>query len=92
MRKTITRAKIGQIVSDSLGELFTNDLSLLEDDASERSITHKLAEYLQKRIPDMHIDCEYNRNAALGEGAPKTLHILKTKLIDLQSDELRADD
>lgn len=74
-------------------ELFARDLCLLEDDVSERSITHKLAEYLQNRIPNLHVDCEYNRNAALGEGAPKTLHILKTRLIeDLQSNYLEADD
>ena len=34
---------------------------LLEADANERSITHKLAEYLQGVFPEWNVDCEYNR-------------------------------
>ena len=32
----------------------------LNNDASERSIVHRLAMYLQKLFPDYHVDCEYN--------------------------------
>ncbi len=42
--------------------------ALLDVDASERSITHKLAEALQEVfevLPDMHVDCEYNRHGPL---------------------------
>lgn len=46
----------------SVNYLFKNDLFLLKNDASERSITHKLAEYLQKEFPEWHVDCEYNRD------------------------------
>lgn len=28
---------------------------------NERSIAHKLAEYIQEQFPEWHVDCEYNR-------------------------------
>ena len=40
--------------------LFRNDLFLLQAHASERSIAHKLGEYLQILFPDWNVDCEYN--------------------------------
>ena len=40
--------------------LFSNDNWLLEQDLSERSISHKLAEYLQPLFLDYNVDCEYN--------------------------------
>ncbi|MBI3841566.1 MAG: hypothetical protein HY295_00180 [Thaumarchaeota archaeon] len=42
--------------------LLKQDLFLLKNDAQERSITHKFAEYLQQEFSDWHVDCEYNRN------------------------------
>lgn len=42
--------------------LVEHDQTLLELDVNERSITHKLAEYLQTRFPEWNVDCEYNRN------------------------------
>jgi len=42
--------------------LLAVDRQLLEFDANERSITHKLAEHLQVEFPDWHVDCEYNRH------------------------------
>jgi hypothetical protein len=41
--------------------LYKNDLLLIENNVSERSISHKLAEYLQDEFPDWNVDCEYNR-------------------------------
>ncbi|MHA1749061.1 MAG: hypothetical protein ACTSYF_10535 [Promethearchaeota archaeon] len=35
---------------------------MLENDVSERAITHKLAEYIQEQFPDWNVDCEYNRD------------------------------
>lgn len=40
----------------------TRDAYLLYIDANERSLTHKLAEYLQIIFPDWNVDCEYNRD------------------------------
>jgi hypothetical protein len=37
------------------------DHELLTLDASERSVTHKLAEHLQREFPAWNVDCEYNR-------------------------------
>ena len=45
----------------SLGVLLKNDYFLLEKGVNERTITHKLAEYLQIQFPDWNVDCEYNR-------------------------------
>ena len=48
--------------------------------ANERSITHKLAEHLQREFPEWHVDCEYNR---LGRD---------TKRLQLDVGELKPDD
>lgn len=45
--------------------LLRNDIALLELNANERSITHKLAEYLQSEFQEWHVDCEYNRKGKL---------------------------
>lgn len=49
--------------------LIKNDFYLLEVWINERTLTHRLAVYLEKLFPDYHVDCEYNRNWAL----PKTI-------------------
>jgi hypothetical protein len=46
----------------ALGQLFANDGILFELDVNERTLTHKLAEYLQQAFPEYNVDCEYNRN------------------------------
>lgn len=57
----------------ALDQLFKNDAFLLqsgvnevgdemERGAHERSVAHKLAEYLQEQFPQWHVDCEYNRH------------------------------
>lgn len=45
----------------ALGILKKNDSFLLKEDVHERSVAHKLAEYLQYQFPDWNVDCEYNR-------------------------------
>lgn len=45
----------------ALGVLQKNDSFLLKEGVHERSIAHKLAEYLQQQFPDWNVDCEYNR-------------------------------
>jgi hypothetical protein len=44
----------------ALNALFSNDLFLLERSISERSISYKLAEYLQPLFIGYNVDCEYN--------------------------------
>jgi hypothetical protein len=59
-----------------------NDSYLLEVNANERSMTHKLAEYLQIVFPEYHLDCEYNRNGI----EPKRISQFK-KQIQSDNDE-----
>ncbi|NPT58677.1 hypothetical protein [Paraburkholderia elongata] len=42
--------------------LCATDQHLLQVDASERSISHRLAVHLTSQFPDFDVDCEYNRN------------------------------
>jgi hypothetical protein len=53
---------VGDVVISALTDLLNQDSYLLMVDANERSITHRLAMYLQSRLPDLHVDCEYNRD------------------------------
>lgn len=47
--------------------LYQNDGFLLEINAHEIAITHKLAEYVQQKFPNYHVDCEYNREGDTDE-------------------------
>lgn len=42
--------------------LIIDDKHLLDVDASERSLVHRLAQYLQSEFNDWNVDCEYNRD------------------------------
>ena len=62
------------VVSDALTDLYKKDLFLITQDVNERSISHKLACYLEEKISliesGWNIDCEYNRvgTSSLEEG------------------------
>jgi hypothetical protein len=56
-----TAEEVGRRVATCVGILFKADSDLLENEVNERSISHKLAEYLQPHFPDWNVDCEYNR-------------------------------
>lgn len=49
-------------IERALKALFERDSFLLQSDANERSITHRLAMYLQSEFPLWDVDCEYNRD------------------------------
>lgn len=59
------------LVWKALRTLTTRDDFLLEHDASERSITHRLGVYLGDQFPQYDVDCEYNRRGK--DGAPKRI-------------------
>jgi len=61
MRKC-SELEVKEKVEIALSMLLKNDAFLLEHDVNERSISHKLAEYLQQLFSDYHVDCEYNKN------------------------------
>jgi len=52
----------------ALDQLLAVDLSLVVQDPSERSLTHRLAIHLQPYFPGWDVDCEYNR---VDGGLPK---------------------
>lgn len=54
--------KLKPKVEKAIESLLKNDLFLLEIKAHERSVAHKLAEYLQQEFSEYHVDCEYNRD------------------------------
>ena len=53
--------------------LFENDRFLFEVECHERTISHKLAEYLQIVFPEWNVDCEYNRM----EFDSKRMHVIE---------------
>ena len=56
-----TKDELERIVKISLKKLRSLDKKLLEIKVNERTITHKLAVYLQQNFPEFNVDCEYNR-------------------------------
>ena len=84
--------KIEQIeakVLESIEQLYTYDFSLIKNNLNERTITHKLAEYLQKRFAEYNVDCEYNRDVTQSENHAKTIDIekaLRDELNNCKSD------
>ena len=57
-----TKDELDRIVKLSLKKLRSLDKKLLEIKVNERTITHKLAVYLQQNFPEFNVDCEYNRD------------------------------
>jgi hypothetical protein len=49
-------------VDEAIDRLLKNDDYLLQIDANERAISHRLGLYLQLLFEEWHVDCEYNRN------------------------------
>lgn len=58
-------------VSRAAERLVREDLDLLVLDANERTLTHRLAVYLEAEFEGWHVDCEYNRD----RHDPKVLHL-----------------
>jgi hypothetical protein len=65
----VTQQLVYDTIHSALRVLFSEDLPLLQDDANERSISHRLAIYVETEVETrdgweagLHVDCEYNRN------------------------------
>lgn len=58
----MTQADIESRLQRAIRTLLRKDRLLLKLDANERSITHKLAQYIQRAFPGWQVDCEYNRD------------------------------
>lgn len=57
-----SKKEVRSKVDASLDLLLKYDSYLLENDVNERSISHKLAVYLEEKFRDWNVDCEYNRH------------------------------
>jgi hypothetical protein len=55
----------------ALQECYAREAFLLERDLGERTLTHRLAVYLEKQYPGWDVDCDYNR---LGERTLRLPH------------------
>ena len=49
-----------ETLDQALQTLIEQDRSLLKRGANERAISFRLALHLQMRLPEWHVDCEYN--------------------------------
>jgi len=76
-----TPSEIIRKVDISIGKVLENDQFLLEIGVHERTVAHKLAEYLQLQFQYWHVDCEYNRDK----------HDVK-KIIDLHNECKKSGD
>ena len=56
------RETVRLALSNALNELVKRDSYLLTTNINERSISHRLAVYLESQFPNWDVDCEYNRN------------------------------
>jgi hypothetical protein len=55
------KPEVSARVKSAIEELFDKDDLLLELDVNERSISHKLAIYLERQFCEWDVDCEHNR-------------------------------
>ena len=53
-----------------------NEKLIIQNYINERTIVHKLAEYLQNEFPYLNVDVEYNRNLEFGKEKPKYAYII----------------
>ncbi len=58
----LTKENIEKRLRHALATMQQQDAHLLSADVNERSVTHRLAMYLQAEFPDWHVDAEYNRD------------------------------
>jgi hypothetical protein len=74
---------IEDALAASLDKLILADSEILFNDINERSISHRLANYLEPHFPGWNVDCEYNRN----HHDPKRLQIQRR---NIESDDTQA--
>lgn len=58
----MTNEEIKTKLNSALVALLRDEAYLIQYDVSERAITHKLAEHMQREFSEYKVDCEYNRN------------------------------
>lgn len=70
-------------LSSSLDQLVRADSELFYIDVNERTISHRLANYLEPYFPGWNVDCEFNRD----HDDPKRLNIQRR---NINSDDAQA--
>lgn len=73
---SFSKEELEKKVNKALDKLRKNDEFLLKNEVNERTITHKLAEYLYQEFEEWDVDCEYNRLRDI----PKWLNVPKNKI------------
>ena len=58
----MNRAQIETALNRAIDKFVECDKHLLAADANERSMSHRIAVYLEQETPGYDIDCEYNRD------------------------------
>jgi hypothetical protein len=76
MTKSFSRKQIEHCLGREIEKLCQRDLILIQNDVNERSISHRLALYLQNEFPEWDVDCEYNPQ---GE-EPKVIRAIETDI------------
>lgn len=71
-----SRELVEEKVKEAVAQLLKEDHYLLQHDLHERTISHKLACYLQEVFPEHNVDCEYNKNVDENYN-PKKIRILE---------------
>jgi hypothetical protein len=61
------RRQIEKRVRRALDMLFARDGELLQHEAAEWSVAHRLAVYIEAQFPGWHVDCEFNRQGRDGD-------------------------
>jgi hypothetical protein len=62
MKPGYKQTEVEEKIHHAMRCLIKNDRHLLSVEANERSLTHRLAVYLEQLFPEYHVDCEYNRS------------------------------
>lgn len=60
--KSISASILEDKIISAVLKLYEKDKYLLDENVNERSISHRLAGYLQSEFKEWDVDCEYNRN------------------------------
>ncbi len=81
-----TQEMVKENVKAAIEALHQRDAYLLQKDVNERSISHKLASYLQDAFTDWDVDCEYSRY----HNDPKLLKWLQMCAEDISPDDVQA--
>lgn len=74
--------KDGDLFLKTMREFLDQEKFILKNDLNERTISHKLAEYLKKSFEKYDVDCEYNK---MQSGKIDKRYVHKTLNLDTES-------